>query len=88
MDDFELLLNNRAPINWTYSSRIPDFFYGMTPLMEASQNGFSEKVDLLLKSNYSNEEVKTRYINRPNLYIGLNALHLVCMNNHKEVVPC
>ena len=66
MGDLEFLLRNGAPVN-----RIG--YNSMTPLMIASQNGFTEKVKLI--SNLSTVD-----INRRN-NLGRCSLHLACMNN-------
>jgi len=71
MDDFEFLLKHDAPTNGFEVN-------GMCPLMEASQNGYTQKVDLLLK--YSLDE-----LNRCNKH-GFSSLRLACMNTHQEVV--
>jgi len=76
LGDLEFLLKNGAP-TIGYEPN------GMTPLMIASANGFTEKVRLLL-NRYNRNEEKSGYVNRVNKE-GLTALHLACMKNHQDV---
>ena len=70
VNDLELLLKNKAPT-------IGEELYGRFPLLIASENGFVEKVQFLLKHS-------THDINKKNQF-AYTPLHCATANDHKDV---